>query len=443
MSRRPNGRPSKSGSYPQRQLRQTISDLLPRGGLPILPKGIRQRWTLRLLVMCAILLAWQPGQALKDRFAEVRWQLVAMHPGRRRPGATYEGFIAALARVSEALVALVTASLRAAVRAVADEASCWTVAGVCVFGVDGTKIDCPMTQANEKELGLASRSKSWPQVLLTTMFHVGTGLPWSFVRGGARDSERSHLLQMLAALPANAMLLADAGFTGYDLLKAVLDAGHALVIRVGSNVRLLKKLGYACREHDGVVYLWPDAKQKRLRPLVLRLVTVHDGKKPVHLLTSVLDDDDDERQQLSERAIAELYRRRWGVELLFRSLKQTLGRRKMLSDSPGHAKVELDWTMIGLWVLDLINARAAGGQARRSVASSLRAVRGAAAGRGGALGCALAAAVLDRYERRGSKKARHWPHKKREKPPGEPKARMATPAEVELAAVLKRTKVAA
>jgi len=50
-----------------------------------------------------------------------------------------------------------------------------------------------------------------------------------------------------------------------------LDAGHQLLVRVGSNVKLLKKLGYA-RERNGLVYLWPDrAAKKRLPPLVLRL----------------------------------------------------------------------------------------------------------------------------------------------------------------------------
>src|SRR5882757_271127 len=103
MSRRRTGRQSTCGSYPRQQLRQLISDLLPGKGLPILPRNFRQRWTMRLLVMCAILLAWQPGTTLKDRFAEARWQLMRMHPGRRGVGKTYAGFIAALARVSQTL----------------------------------------------------------------------------------------------------------------------------------------------------------------------------------------------------------------------------------------------------------------------------------------------------------------------------------------------------
>lgn len=319
-----------------------------------------------------------------------------------------------------------------------------------------------MTAANEAGLGVASRKKSWPQMLLTTLFHVGTGVPWAFARGGAKDSERLHLRQMLNLLPRRAMLLADAGFTGYDLLAALLANGNSFVLRVGANVRvglrppqrLLTKLGYAAEAHDGIVYLWPDAQQKkRSEPMVLRLIRVVDGRNRVmHLLTDVLDP-----AALGDAAAAELYARRWLVEVLYRSLKQTLGRRKMLSGSPAHARVELDWSVAALtsasavepWLLSLELAesttpqRPSSSSTRVSVAKGLRAVRQAMAGRGRDLGRTLAAAVGDGYRRQGTKKARHWPHKKREKPPGNPKARTATEVEVALAAELAATKRAA
>lgn len=430
------GKPPEGGSY-QVQLRQAMSRFLPRG-LATVAKDGRVRWTDRLLVMCAILMAWDPGPTLLDRFEAARQCVVKMFPTRRRPGTTYEGFIAALVKVSQGLLDLVASSLRLSVRAAAEAGGCWEVCGWAVFGVDGSKIDCPMTHANEVGLGLASRANSWPQMLLTMLFHAGSGLPWAWERGGAKASERGHLLRMLCTLPLNALLLADAGFTGYDLLQAIMDSGRSLLIRVGSNVHLLTKLGYAVEERDGLVYLWPEAKQKkRCKPLVLRLITFVDGRnRKIHLLTNVLD-----AGKLSDATALALYRLRWGVELFYRSLKQTLGRRKMLSDSPGHAAVELDWAMAGLWMLDLMNAQEAGLSAKRSFASALRVVRSAINGRQtcrgpgcrGTLAAALARATGDGYPRFKPKKSRHWPHKKKDKPPGNPKARTATEAEVLLA----------
>ncbi|MFA6133836.1 MAG: hypothetical protein WC869_07470 [Phycisphaerae bacterium] len=47
----------------------------------------------------------------------------------------------------------------------------------------------------------------------------------------------------------------------------------------GGNVRRLKKLGFSPRERDGIVYLWP-LDHRKAPPRVLRLVVVHDGRKP-------------------------------------------------------------------------------------------------------------------------------------------------------------------
>ncbi len=92
------------------------------------------------------------------------------------------------------------------------------------------------------------------------------------------SSERGHLVEMLPGLPAGALIAADAGFVGYESARAILDSGRQLLVRVGSNVQLLRKLGYA-RESAGAVDLWPDyAARKQQPPLVLRLVTSHHGR---------------------------------------------------------------------------------------------------------------------------------------------------------------------
>ena len=44
---------------------------------------------------------------------------------------------------------------------------------------------------------------------------------------------------------------------------------------------------------------------------------------------------------------------RWGIELQFRTLKQTFGRRMLRSRIPERAFVELDWSLIGLWLIQL------------------------------------------------------------------------------------------
>ena len=108
-----------------------------------------------------------------------------------------------------------------------------------------------------------------------------------------------------------------------------------------------------CGEYDNTVYLWPDAMAKKgMPPLVLRAVWVHNGKHPMCLLTNVLS-----KTRLSDQQIVEIYKARWGIELFFRTFKQTFGRRKLRSHSAENAQLELDWSLLGLWAICLFAQR--------------------------------------------------------------------------------------
>jgi hypothetical protein len=442
MKRQRIGQSSSARSY-HRDLLHAIGTFLPHCGLPLQSKDERVRWTDRLLVVKALLMAWQPASSLQDGF-EACWQVVTgMYPTRRRVGFTYEGFIKALQKHSGRLLTIVVGALRSSIEQAAG--GFWKIEGWIVMGVDGSRIECPRTAANEAAFGCAGKNKTTPQQFITMVLHVGTGVIWDWRRGGGKEAERGHLRQMIATLPDKALLLADAGFTGYELLKELISGGRSFVIRAGGNVRLLRNLGFAVREHNGIVYLWPE-KHRCQKPLVLRLVVVHDGRKPVYLLTSVL-----EESVLSDGQVATMYRRRWGIEVMYRSLKRTMEKHKMRSTSPTKAQVELDWALVGLWMLGQMTVQR---MVRRhvnptqwSVARSLRVVRRVMSGRGGRRAAkdlrALALAVKDSYRRTGPKSARDWPHKKTEGPPGPPNIRMATRWEKRKAQRFKRNMTAA
>lgn len=56
-------------------------------------------------------------------------------------------------------------------------------------------------------------------------------------------------------------------------------------------------------------------------PLVLKLIMLHDGKHPVCLVTNDL--------ALRESEASEMSRQRWGIEVCFRTVKQSAQRRKL------------------------------------------------------------------------------------------------------------------
>jgi hypothetical protein len=296
-----------------------------------------------------------------------------------------------------------------------------------------------MTRSNEHGLGCAGKDKTTPQLFVTTLFHVVSGLPWGWIRGRGDSSERGQLRRMLKELPRRTLMLMDAGFPGYVLLRAMLLLGHDFIVRVGSNVRLLRGLGWEYERHGSTVYLWPQNHRKR-SPLVLRLVEIKAGRKRVYLLTSVLG-----TEALKDAEVALLYRLRWGIEVMYRTLKRTLEHHKMRSDTPQRAKIELDWYMVGLWMLGLMTLEAMSPrrrvQERWSAAGAISCVRRAMRNarrprRHGGLRRELTHAVQDSYVRSRPKKARHYPHKKTERPAGRPKVRMATKSEVKAAQAL-------
>lgn len=416
-------------------------------------------WTPKLLAVTALLWAWSDESTLVERFSVVRRIVIFLFSMQHQVAESYQAFMKILARWTDEMVGAIRVSLQQ--RMPRQFPDCWELFGFIPFGGDGSRFELPRTQAHEQAFSASRRSKkrkpksarkrktpdkhsrkaNSPQMWLTTLWHLGTGLPWNWRRGPADSSERAHVLEMLESLPALALIVADAGFVGYDFARAITDSGRQLLIRVGANIKLLKQLGYA-RESGNTVYLWPDtAAKKNLPPLVLRMIVVHNGKHPVHLLTSVRD-----TKRLTDRQIIELYRRRWGIELFYRHLKQTFQRRKLRSASPANAEIELDWSFLGLWAMGfyaLIEARRVGtSPSQLSVAKMLRAFRRAMkdyrhpAENGWRLCRILREATIDTYERQ-NKTSRNYPRKKKETPPGSPVIHSATPHQVSRAKQLR------
>ncbi len=109
--------------------------------------------------------------------------------------------------------------------------------------------------------------------------------------------------------------------------------------------------------------------------------------------------------------------------------QQTMNRRKVLARTPEAGAVELAANLLAMALLLLYAAMVQGARVDHySLARVLRAIRRAIeAFRHGEkcreLMAQLAAAVRDAYERRSSKRARDWPHKKKERPPSPPQLR--------------------
>lgn len=452
-----------NGSAPHHQvLKQALDWLLQSAPLSKVRFCKECTWTPQALIFTAMLWAWSDEKSLTDRFSVARKIVIAMAVLSGPPAKSYQAFLKMLKTWTVRLALALTTSFQH--RMETDLAGRFMVHGFQVFGVDGSRLELPRTASNERRFSPRSarrqgtpkskrrrraRSKTAraerardkkvnsPQMWLTSMFQVGTGLPWDWRLGPSDSSERDHLQQMIAALPAEALVTADAGFVGYVYWTALIKSGRHLLIRVGANVRLLKTLGYV-QEKPGLVYLWPDREAARKQPpLVLRLVVARGGRHPVYLVTSVLDET-----VLSDNHVAEIYTLRWGVELFYRHFKQTFERRKLRSHTADNAELEATWSLLGFWAMALhaeVQLAREGIPARRmSVAKILSAYRRSMREYkshpepGESLRELVSKAVIDPYKR-ANKSSRDYPRKKQGHAIGAPQIRDATKDQIEIA----------
>ena len=408
-------------------------------------------WTPLALVSAALIWAWSDEGTLDERFQTARKIVGHTQAPQQEPAGSYQAFLKMLVRWTARLIAGLQTALRERMRQALPQRC--ELFGFVIFGVDGSRIELPRTKSHadayagrkrksqkkqrRQSADARLRKANTPQMWLTIVWHAATRLPWDWRIGPADSSEREHWRQMLPDLPRNTLYAVDAGFVGYDYVQAVIKAGQQLLLRVGSNVRLLRKLGHT-RERSGLVYLWPTvAAAKQLPPIRLRLIVVHNGKHPVYLVTTVL-----EERQLSDEQLTEIYRQRWGIELFYRQLKQTYRRRKLKSASAENARVELEWSLLGLWAMMLYAqvqlAKDNVPAARVSAAGVIRAFQRVLRDyrhplkRGGDLCARLRTAIIDAYERH-SKFSRRYPRKKQETPPRPPQITLATPQQREQA----------
>jgi hypothetical protein len=84
-------------------------------------------------------------------------------------------------------------------------------------------------------------------------------------------------------------LVADAAFVGYELMQALVEAQKAFLIRLSSRAPLYVPDKSTLKNYrEGLLYYWPQTKQKRvLPPLPVRLIRIGGRKVTVWLITNV------------------------------------------------------------------------------------------------------------------------------------------------------------
>lgn len=449
------------------ELRKLLNWLLPSQGIfsRLLPHG-NTSWQFRTLVFQALCWSWAENRNAVDSFKYgFKW---CQTLSGAKVLSTYQGMMNALERWTAPLMEILWKILHQQMKHIGGEF--WDTGGWVPIAFDGSRDSAPRTESNEaaycapnhghgktakyrrkktkgmrrtmNEKNKAAAPK--PQLWITLMWHMGLRLPWTWRLGPSNASERADVMEMLKHedFPKNTLFCGDAGFVGHPLWSAIISSGHHFLVRVGANVSLLTECGNALLKENMTVLSWPQASMRADKPpLRLRLVKVRVGKTWMWLLTDVLREE-----QLSLKMIRQLYQQRWGIELEFRGLKQTLDNAKLRCRTAARAKVELHWSLLAMAVAELFALKEqlrpsmsqlrpawpppdnATDPSRRSLAATIFQIRWSLTHlsetpvrREDSLPWKLHEAKTDNYHRSSSKTARYCPPNPDKKPLGDPK----------------------
>lgn len=422
---------------PLAQLKELIQPVFQADLDSVARHGNAQLKLMSVAVMALLTFGWNQKQTLGRRFDDAQ-QATGRSCGWFGLAGSYQALMVALRSCGNVLCQKACSHL---LDHLSQEAS-WKLHRRPTFAVDGSQFAVPRTKKNLATFAAAGRKSKavyktdadyskakTTQIAVSLCLHLTTGFPafWNF--GGSGDSERGLLLALLDSLPKKSRLVMDAYYFGYQFWNRLIDEGFTFVVRAGKNIDLLGELKLAgkvkCRG-DLVLY-WPQtAIDAGGDPIPLSLVQVMVGRKKMFLLTNELD--------LTEKQLADLYARRWGVEVFFRTVKQSFERSKLLSRTPANVKQEIQWTLLGVWLAMTEGSQQIPSGRRMSPVRVLRTL------------CDLVSKVAqysnlktqlyvelsqcviaDESNRKSEKNSKDYPRKKRKRQAGEPTVKTISP----------------
>jgi len=152
------------------------------------------------------------------------------------------------------------------------------------------------------------------------------------------------------------IIVEDRGYFDFGLMISRINAGNVFVTRIKTNTKyetieeksLPKDTDQDILKDEIILLTSPKAEEKGIYTQKLRLVHVYkeDENKVIEIITNQLD--------WSARTIADLYKKRWDIELFFKAMKQNLQIKTFLGTSENAVKSQIFVALICYLLLELI-----------------------------------------------------------------------------------------
>jgi hypothetical protein len=193
--------------------------------------------------------------------------------------------------------------------------------------LDGTTFDVADTRENAKAFGRpgASRGRSaYPQLRLVSLVENGTHVLFGTTLGAYHDGETTLAHQVLPALRAGMLCLADRGFFGWALWHAARATGADLVWRIKHNLRLPRETPLPDGSYLSTIYPSQQDQRRRRNGATVRVIEytlpgVRDSEPIYRLVTTIQDP-----AAAPAAELAALYHERWEIETALDELKTHL-----------------------------------------------------------------------------------------------------------------------
>jgi hypothetical protein len=233
--------------------------------------------------------------------------------------------------------------------------------------VDGTGITLPDTPQNQDAYPQPSQQKpgcGFPVLKLVALMSLSTGALVTSTSGTLRDDEQPLFHRLWPALQRGDVVLGDRAFGSFATMALLGQRGIDLVVR-RHGARKDQK-GLRLGKNDVLVDWkatprprWLDAQvplPETLRVREVRFQVTRPGfrTKTIILTTTLLD-----ATCYPLEALAELYLKRWDMELWLRHIKTTLGMEMLRTKTPSRIEAEVAMFLVGYNLLRAVMQDAA------------------------------------------------------------------------------------
>jgi hypothetical protein len=233
--------------------------------------------------------------------------------------------------------------------------------GKVVKVIDGGGISMPDTAANRKTYPYAGGQRKgcgFPTGQIVGLFSLGTGHLVKFALSSWKSGETPVARQLIGWIHRGEVLLADRGFCNWAFISLLHRKGVDVVMRLHHARKT--GTGQVCwlkpqRKAGWEKCLWAELPAS-LTLRVVRFRVEVPGFRTDHIavVTTLLD-----QTKYPDHAVAELYLRRWQVELNFRDIKTSLGLDVLRTHTPAMIEKEVHLQAIAYNLVRILMLEAA------------------------------------------------------------------------------------